>query len=496
MARLPVIAIVGRPNVGKSSLLNALAGKRISIVEDVPGVTRDRVSTYVQIGRKWVELVDTGGYGFVDPDQLTDHIAYQIELALAQADLVLMVVDCGDGLTAADREIALLLRKRNLKTILVANKCDSAKSDLLLGDFAPLGFGTPIGVSALTGRNIDLIRQAVRDNLDLSQAPSEMPPPQMLLAIVGKRNAGKSTLVNAIARIYQGDPQRVIVSELPGTTRDSIDVRFEKDGKAMVVIDTAGVRKKRHMVTHDLEFYSLHRAQRSIRRCDVVLMLVDGTEPLSEPDRKLSQYIAEQYKPVLLVVNKWDLSIVKARQLRQGTPQASITDEQLMKEFVEYLHTEMPHLDYAPVEFVTAKEGKNVQAALDMAQHLFKQASQRVNTGRLNAAVQKIYQLRPPSTPGGKHAKILYATQVDICPPTIVLFVNDPELFDANYQRFIINRFRELLPFGQVPIRLVIRGKDEKKTLPTGMRAKNPPAKRLSETGKQTADSKPSPDQR
>src|SRR5438477_657753 len=201
MPSLPVIAIVGRPNVGKSSLLNALAHKRISIVQDQPGVTRDRVSIPLQIDDKWVELVDTGGFGFVDPDQLTEHIAHQIELAMARADLVLFIVECDTGLTGADEEIAALLRRKGLKTILVANKADGPKADVMLGDFARLGLGTPIGVSALRERNIDQVFAAIRRELDLSGAPSEMPEPQMLVAIVGKRNAGKSTLVNAIAKI-------------------------------------------------------------------------------------------------------------------------------------------------------------------------------------------------------------------------------------------------------------------------------------------------------
>jgi GTP-binding protein len=457
---MPTIAIVGRPNVGKSSLLNALAHKRISIVQDMPGVTRDRITTPLQIGGHWIELVDTGGYGFVDPDQLTEHINHQIELAMARADLVLFVVDCIDGLTTADQQIALLLRRKDVKTLLIANKADSDKADVALSDFARLGFGTPLGVSATNDRNIDDVIAAIQRNVDLSGAPTQMPEPQMLVAIVGKRNAGKSTLVNAIAQIYEDDPQRVIVSEVPGTTRDSVDVRFDKDGKTLVVIDTAGVRKKRHMVTNDIEFYSFHRAQRSIRRADVVMMLVDGTEPLSEPDRKLSQYISEQNKPVLLVVNKWDLSIATAREIREGTPEANISDEKLMEEFETYLHTELPHLNYAPVAFITAKDGKNVQSALDMSQHLFKQSNERVGTGRLNAAIEQIFAERVPTTSHGQRPKIMYATQVDVAPPTIVLFVNNPLLFDSSYQRFVVNRLREMLPFKQVPIRLMIRGRE------------------------------------
>src|SRR5688572_18860661 len=310
MQRLPVVAIVGRPNVGKSSLLNALAGRRISIVQDMPGVTRDRISTALKVGDRFVELVDTGGYGFVDPDQLTEHIRQQIDLAMAQAQLVLFVVDAQDGLTCADQEIASLLRRRGIRTVLVANKADSPKADVALGDFARLGLGTPVGVSAMNDRNIDRVSRAIEQNVDLSDAPAEVPEPEMLVAIVGKRNAGKSTLVNAIAELYdpEGGNERVIVSEVPGTTRDSVDVRFEKEGKSLVVIDTAGVRKKRHMVTNDIEFYSFHRAQRSIRRADVVLLLIDGIEHVSEPDKKLAQYVVEQFKPVVIVINKWDLA--------------------------------------------------------------------------------------------------------------------------------------------------------------------------------------------
>src|SRR5438034_1224672 len=457
MSKMPVIAIVGRPNVGKSSLLNALAGKRISIVQDMPGVTRDRISTPLWVRDGYVELVDTGGYGFDDPD-LTEHIKHQIELAMSRADLVMFIVDCQDGLTSADEQIAHLLRRKNAKTVLIANKADSEKADGALGEFARLGFGTPIGVSALTDRGIDQIFDAIRNNVDLQDAPKEIPEPQLLVAIVGKRNAGKSTLVNSIAELYEGDSDRVIVSEIPGTTRDSVDVRFEKDGKTLIVIDTAGVRKRRHMMTNDIEFYSFHRAERSIRRADVVLMLIDGSEHVSEPDKKLAAYIAEQYKPVILVVNKWDLVLEGAkRQAEQRN--TTFSDELLMQEFAEYLEQELRHLDYAPMMFTTAKDGKNVQKVLDLAAHLFKQANTRVGTGELNRAIKQIFTERTPSTPRGERVRVYYATQADVAPPTIVLFVNNPEMVSESYQRFMLNRFRELLPYDEVPIKLVLRGR-------------------------------------
>ncbi len=454
MPNFPIVAIVGRPNVGKSSLLNGLAHKRISIVQDAPGVTRDRIATPLQIGDRWVELVDTGGFGFVDPDQLTDHIRHQIDLALAQADLVLFLVDCKDGLTAGDQEIATLLRKRGIKTILLANKADGAASDAALGDFARLGLGTPLGISALNGRNLDVIGEQIAKKIDLSKAPKNIPEPEMLLAIVGKRNAGKSTLVNSIAELYEEDTDRVIVSEVPGTTRDSIDVRFEKDGKALLVIDTAGVRKKSQMIKRDIDFYSFHRAQRSIRRCDVAVMLIDATLPVSEPDKKLGRYIADELKPVVLVMNKWDLAMEKTRENRPD-----IDDTTLMEEFGKYLDETLVNLDFAPIVFCTAKDSKNVQIVLDTAQRLFNQASTRLTTGQLNRSVRQILQEKVPSTPSGRKARIYYATQTSVAPPTIVLFVNNPKFLNESYQRFMVNRFRELLPFGEVPMKLVLRGR-------------------------------------
>ena len=460
MNRLPVVAIVGRPNVGKSSLLNALARKTISIVQDMPGVTRDRIATPLQVGDRYVELVDTGGYGFVDPDALTEHIRDQIEQAMARADLVLFVVDCEAGLTAGDTEIAKLLREAEVKTALIANKADSPKADVVLGDFARLGLGTPLGISARSKRNLDELRDVIAANVDLSEAPAEIPDPEMMVAIVGKRNAGKSTLVNAIAEIFEGagGGDRVIVSEVPGTTRDSIDVRFEKDGKALVVIDTAGVRKKRHMVTNDIEFYSFHRAERSIRRADVVMMLIDATERVSEPDKKLAGYIAEQHKPVMLVINKWDL----ARDVLIEQARASgerVDDTTLMEQYRTYVDKELRHLDYAPIAFITAKEGKNVQAAVDLAQHLYNQANQRVSTSKLNEAVREIMSERGPSTKYGKKIRVYYVTQTDVAPPQIVMFVNNPEFLTPQYERYMINRMREMLPFPEVPIRLFTKAR-------------------------------------
>lgn len=468
---LPVVAIVGRPNVGKSSLLNALAGRLVSIVQDMPGVTRDRISYPLAVPLsdnpgteyRYVELLDTGGYGFVDETGLTDHIKQQIELALARANLVLFLVDCQAGLTVGDQEITNLLRGKGLKVALIANKADGEKADLSLGEFAKLGFGTPIGISALNNRNLSGVHAAIRRNIELKKAPKTIPEPEMLVAIVGKRNAGKSTLVNAIAREFEGPGgggDRVIVSEVPGTTRDSVDVRFEKDGQTMIVIDTAGVRKKRHMVggKSDIEFYSFHRAERSIRRADVVLHLIDATEPVSEVDKKLAAYIRGEYKPVVLVINKWDLA--KQQFIEQANDAGTeFNDREKMEEFRTYLDETLRHVDFAPIAFITAKEGKNVEQVINLARHLHKQASERVGTGRLNAAIEQIFGERTPTHFTGKRPRVYYATQTDTNPPEIVLFVNNPSLITETYQRFMINRFRELLPYAEVPIKLQIRGK-------------------------------------
>jgi GTP-binding protein len=427
----------------------------------MPGVTRDRISTPLKIGDRYVELVDTGGYGFVDPDKLTEHIKHQIELAMERADLVLFVVDCQAGLTSADQEMASLLRRNDIKTLLIANKADGPTADIALGEFARLGLGTPIGVSAINDRNIDLVYDSIAKNLDLSNAPTDVPEPEMMVAIVGKRNAGKSTLVNSVAEIFEGHGDRVIVSEVPGTTRDSVDVRFEKEGKALVVIDTAGVRKKRKMVTNDIEFYSFHRAERSIRRADVVFMLVDATEPVSEPDKKLAGYIAEQFKPVIIVINKWDLALVELQKQAKEAGER-YDDAEIKEKYREYLDAELKHLDYAPLAFITAKDGRNVQQVLDLAQHMFKQSRTRMTTGQLNRVMKQIFEERRPTTPLGRRARIYYATQTDVQPPTIVLFVNDPKYLDTAYQRFVINRFRELTPFPEVPIKLLLRGKPQK----------------------------------
>ncbi|MFQ5805936.1 MAG: ribosome biogenesis GTPase Der [Phycisphaerae bacterium] len=433
---LPVVVIVGRPNVGKSSLLNALARERISIVDARAGITRDRVSAIIEHNERYFELVDTGGVGLVDDDHLEEHVEGQIQYAIDRTDAVIFLVDVRDGLTPLDRRAGELLRRLEIPVLLVANKVDAEQQRPEAAEFIRLGYGEPLCVSALhvTGREALLDRLGELLGAEHGVAPET---PVMKLAIIGKRNAGKSTLVNALA-----GEDRMIVSETPGTTRDAVDVRFEKDGHVFIAIDTAGVRKKARM--NDIEFYSYTRALKSIRRADVVMHLIDATVPISEVDAKLATAVLEEYKPVVLTVNKWDLA------KDQAQPQA----------YDDYLAQVLPALHYAPVTIMTAKTGKNVDAAVNLARRLHKQAHVRITTGKLNQALEAILAARGPSPKRGtKPLKILYATQAATAPPTLVFFCNNPGLVSGNYRRFMENRLREILPFREVPMRLLFRAR-------------------------------------
>jgi GTPase len=434
---LPVVAIVGRPNVGKSSLLNCLARKRISIVDPTAGVTRDRVSVILDIDDVYCELVDTGGYGIEDRDGLTEDVEAQIQYAVAAASLVLFLVDAREGITPLDRQVAALLRRKKAAAVLVANKIDVPHDVKLLGELTRLGFGEPLPISAVHGRGRTELLHVLQERLR-PLATGRPGTPVLKLAIVGRRNVGKSTFINCLA-----GEERVIVSEIPGTTRDSIDVRFEKDGQVYVAIDTAGVRKKSKLAD-SIEFYSFNRASLSVRRADVVLFFIDATTPVGEVDKRLGGYIAEQYRPCIFVINKWDLAKGQADTEQYG----------------EYLTKTIPFLEYAPVAFVTATEARNVQSTLDLAKSLHKQADTRVSTARLNEALRDILAMRGPSPKRGTgRPKVFYGTQIGTCPPTIVLFVNNPGLITAEYQRFLVNRLRERLPFAEVPIRLLLRSR-------------------------------------
>jgi GTP-binding protein len=478
-----MVAIVGRPNVGKSSLLNCMVGRRISIVDPMPGVTRDRVSApcallalsavegpeqgvennsfsrepqvsaaeerkakdeereVESVNRqldlppgRYIELVDTGGVGIVDKDHLQEDVEAQIAFAMEAAAIVLFVVDAREGVTPLDKVVAERLRKVKKPVILVANKMDEMGMTAQVHELHRLGFGEPLRFSANAGLGRTDLLEAIDAKLgELGLYGEQPPPPVMKLAIVGKRNAGKSTLINALA-----GEKRVIVSEKPGTTRDSVDVTITIGGKTFTAIDTAGVRKRKSF-EGDIEYYSHHRAMRSIRRADVVALMIDASVPVSQVDKDLAGEIAAEFKPVVLVINKWDLAIGKADP----------------EDYQEYLAKVFPELTFAPIIFMTAKDGQNVKEMIRLAEQLYRQAGTRIPTARLNEAVEAILQLRGPShRTGTKPPRILYASQISTAPPTIVCFVNDVRSFDESYQRFLVNQIRDRLPLGEVPIRL------------------------------------------
>ncbi len=436
---LPQVVIVGRPNVGKSSLVNWLAGKRLAIVDPTAGVTRDRLAFLLHEDDRYFEIVDTGGMGIQDIDNLTEHVEEQIRTAIDLAELVLFVVDVRDGVVPLDLEVVERLRHIAKPVVLVGNKADDATFDAQSAEFFKLGLGEPILVSTLQNRNRDELIEAIVTHLPA--ATSEAPPtePVMKLAIVGRRNTGKSTVVNALAQ-----SERVIVSEVAGTTRDSIDVRYELDGKPFIAIDTPGLRRSKSIQT-DVDFYGLHRAQRSIRRADVVLLFFDAMQPISKVDKQLCDYILEQHKPCIFVVNKWDL----------------VVGEVPTGDWAQYLRDTFRSMQYVSIAFITAQTGKNVKTVCNHAQMLFKQAQHRVSTSDLNNVVREILDTNPPAMHHQGRPKIFYATQVDVAPPTIVLFCNNPQAFSASYRRYLLSALRDRLPFAEVPIKLYLRRREE-----------------------------------
>ncbi|MEM1448328.1 MAG: ribosome biogenesis GTPase Der [Planctomycetota bacterium] len=435
---MPRVALVGRPNVGKSTLLNRLCGSRVAIVEPTAGVTRDRIAVPARLsttqGERWVEVVDTGGLGIVDRDDLGPHVEAQVETALMGADLVLFLVDVRDGLTPPDEEVARLLRGSEIPVQLVVNKAEGGGFEWEAEDFHRLGVGgDALVISAQNGDGIAELRERIVEVLP--GAPTEKPgeTPRMKIAVVGRRNAGKSTLVNNLA-----GEDRMIVSEIEGTTRDAVDVIFERDGETFVVIDTAGVRK-RSKVEDAIEFFSDARSMRTIRRADVVVLLFDVTRRLSAIEKNLARYAVDRYKPIVLAANKWDL-----------------VDDRSPEEFREYLDAQLPGLAFAPIVFLSAKEGERVEELVDVARDLFDQAHQRVPTGDLNRVLERALEARQPSAKGYR-IRVRYATQAEVAPPTFVLFVNDKKHVGKDWLRYLQNRLREELPFHEVPLRIVLK---------------------------------------
>ena len=433
---VPHVVIVGRPNVGKSSLFNWLAGLRLAIVEDQPGITRDRVDYLTSHNDRYFELVDTGGIGIQDQDNLTQHIEDQISTAIETASIILLVVDTRDGLVPLDEEVAQRLRHVEVPILCVANKADNGSLDNQAADFYRLGRGKIISVSTKQNRNRSLLLNMIVERLPPESPEEEVESePTMKVAIVGRRNVGKSTFVNTLAKA-----ERMIVSEVPGTTRDSVDVHFDLDGKSFIAIDTPGLRRTKSRGA-SIDFYGTHRAQRSIRRADIVMLFLDATQRVSKVDKQLSEYIGQQYKPCLFVVNKWD-------QLAGTMP---------TEKWVRYLHDTFRTMRYAPIAFITAQTGKNVKALLNHGQMLFKQSRQRISTGPLNRLLRAAILKNPPPLHHNRRPKIYYATQVTAQPPTIVLFCNQPQAIARPYQRYLLGTVRDHLDFEEVPIKLYLR---------------------------------------
>lgn len=435
---IPQVVIVGRPNVGKSSIFNWLAGRRLAIVDDMPGVTRDRLTYLMFEEGRYFELVDTGGMGMDDGDVFSAHVEEQIQAAVDSASVILLVLDTRAGLTPLDQEVSKRLRYVDVPVICVANKTDAPSMEANAQEFHRLGRGKLIAVSAREHRGRDdlvsLIVERLPEETD-EPAPAE---PVMKVAIVGRQNTGKSTFVNTLAQA-----PRVITSEVPGTTRDSVDVRFELDGKSFVAIDTPGLKRRKSIAT-DVDFYSTHRAERSIRRADVVLLFLDASQHISKLDKQLAQYVAEQYKPCVFVVNKWDL-------LAESMP---------TEKWVRYVHDSFRSMTYVPIAFITGKTGKNVKALVNHSQMLFKQSLCRVPTSDLNKLLRAALDLNPPPLHQGRRPKIYFATQVSVQPPTLVLFASNPHAMDNTYRRYLLGVFRDRLPFGEVPIKLYLRQRE------------------------------------
>ena len=435
----PIVAIVGRPNVGKSTLFNRLVGGRIAIVDDTPGVTRDRLYRDTEWEGHLMTIVDTGGID-MDEDEGTilGQVRMQASIAMEEADAIVFMVDGKSGLTPEDEDLALMLRKTKKPVIVCVNKIDNFTNNFDSVDFFSLGFDEPIPVSSLHGMNTGDLLDAIIDKLpDTSEEDRE--PDVIRIAVIGRPNVGKSSLVNAII-----GQERTIVSEIAGTTRDAIDTPFKANGQNYVIIDTAGLRKRKN-VESGPERYSVIRALRAVDRCDVALMLIDGSEGLIEQDKKIAGYADEAGRGLILVINKWDL-VEK--------------DQNTMHRMEKQLRQELGFLAYAPILFISALTKQRIGKLPELVSFVAEQQSHRVTTSVLNDVIIRAMELNPPPTDKGKRLKIYYSTQAGIRPPHFIFFLNDPELMHFSYLRYLENQIRKNFGFEGTPIRLTVRKKE------------------------------------
>ncbi len=431
----PVVAIVGRPNVGKSTLFNRFIGERRAIVEGTPNLTRDRIYGNAKWQNQEFIVVDTGGIEPDPEDNIKSLVLFQAKQAIAEADLLLFVVDNRAGLTAQDEEIANLLRNSQKEIIIVANKTEEFTEENQPWEFYSLGFDTVIPISAEHGKNVGELYETITTHLP-EQKEEDISEEILQIAIVGKPNVGKSSLIN-----YVLGQERVLVSAEPGTTRDAVDTMVEVNNNKFNLIDTAGLRKK-SQVDWSVEYYSNLRSIKAMDRADVVLMMIDAKEGITSQDKKIVGYAHDEGKPIILAVNKWD-SIEK--------------DDNTAREYQEEIYYQLKFLNYAPVIFISALTGQRVEEIFQLAEYVFDQASLRAKTGLLNEVIQDAVQLKQPPSYKERRLKIYYATQTAVRPPTFIFFVNDPELVHFAYQRYLENALRESFGFIGSPIWLKFR---------------------------------------
>ncbi|MCH4019793.1 MAG: ribosome biogenesis GTPase Der [Erysipelotrichaceae bacterium] len=430
-----VIAIVGRPNVGKSTIFNRIAGNRVSIVEDVPGVTRDRIYATGDWTGHHFQLIDTGGIQMEDQPYQTE-IRAQVQIAIEEADVIIMVTDGKHGITDDDRYIAGILQRSHKPVILAVNQIDDESRLLNIYEFYELGLGDPIAVSGVHGIGIGDLLDACMAKMPTEKEKEALPG--IRIAVIGQPNVGKSSLVNRL--LHQ---ERSIVSNVQGTTRDAVDTPFVFDGRPYVIVDTAGIRK-RGKVWESVEKYSVMRAMKAIENCDVALFLIDGEAGIREQDKHVAGYASEAGKPVIIVVNKWD---------------AVEKDDKSMNAFTEKVRKEFVYLAYAPIIFVSAKTGQRTNQIIPIVDHVYENANRRIATNVLNQVIADTQVTNPAPARNGKRFRIYYATQVAAAPPTFVLSCNDPKLMHFTYQRFLENALRHAFDLEGTPIRIIARKK-------------------------------------
>ena len=436
----PIVAIVGRPNVGKSTLFNQIGKKKVSIVDDIPGVTRDRI----YMDAVWLNyeftMIDTGGIEIESNDKILKSMRVQAQIAIDEADVIVFVVDGREGLTGADEEVAKILRSTKKPIIIAVNKIDTTNLDMNIFEFYNLGLGDPIGISASNALNVgdllDKVVEALPANEDEVRDDDEI-----RIAVIGRPNVGKSSLVNAML-----GEERVIVSDIPGTTRDAIDTHFVKDGIKFTLIDTAGMRRK-NKISEAIEHYSVIRSLRAIDRSDVVLMLIEAPVGVTEQDKKIAGYAHESGKGCVIVVNKWDIYPDK--------------HDRSTNRFTDDLREQLGFLQYAPVLYASALTGQRVNRVTELVKFVTEQQTMRIQTSVLNELIQDAISVNPPPSKRGKQLKIKFMTQADIRPPKFIIFVNDTELMHFSYLRFIENQLRNRYGFEGTPIKFVVRKRTE-----------------------------------